>query len=118
MADDTVNDDELNALYEGVMSCQPLVPPEEMEALADLVFSKDKLIRAWRCAALFGSKDGKFFRELANDATKAQALAPVVGALKDTASLMRVMAEIMDGTSTRIAIAGCNHDDFSKWQQA
>ena len=105
----------LDAVYEGVMNCRPIVPPEEMEALADLVFSKEKVIRAWRCAALIGSKDGAFFRELSTDEDKAQTLAPIVGALKDAATLMRVMAEIMDSASTRIVIAGCNHEKFNDW---
>ena len=89
-----------------------------MEQWADLVFSKERVIRNWRLAALIASKDGAFFRELADDAGKAESLAPVVGTLNDAAELLRVMARIMDAVSTRIAVAGCNHPGFNEWMEA
>ncbi len=113
-----VNDAELSALYEGVMSCQPFVPPGEMEDIANLVFSKERVIRNWRLAALIGSKDGEFFRELASDANKAQSLAPAVRPLMDAAMLLHSMAEIMTIVSDRIMVAGCNHDRFNEWMEA
>lgn len=106
---------EVDALYESVMSCAPVVSPEDVERYADLVFSKEHVIRAWRAAAFFGSKGGEFYKELSNDKEKARAAAPIVEPLKHTAKLIRDMADIMDSVSARISVAGCNHRDFDKW---
>lgn len=110
--------EDLERIYQDVLCCQPIVPPSEMEALADLVFSKERLIRNWRLAALVGSKDGEFFRELASDADKAKALAPTVDVLRNAAELLRGMAQVMESVSCRIMVAGCNHEHFNEWMEA
>lgn len=116
MAKKTVNDDRLEALYQGVMTCEPVIPVDLQDEVADLVFSKERMIRAWRLAAFLGTKDGSFFKELSTDATMAQTFAPVLGALEDTAELLREMASIMDCVGTRVAVAGCNHQKFEEWK--
>ena len=110
--------EDLDKVYQDVLCCQPIVLPSEMEALADLVFSKERVIRSWRLAALVGSKDGEFFQELANDADKAKALAPTVDALRDAAGVLRSMAEVMESVSCRIMVAGCNHEHFNEWMES
>lgn len=112
------NDEDMEKIYQDVLHCHPLVPLGEMEALADLVFSKERVVTTWRLAALVGSKDGEFFRELASDAEMAKALAPTVDALSNAATLLRDVAQIMEGAACRIMVAGCNHEDFNKWAQA
>ena len=111
-------DSELDALYEGVMTCKPVVDPADMEELADRVFSKGHLIRAWRMAALVGSKDGAFFKGLSTESDQAKALAAFVDPMRSTAELLRCMAKIMDCISTRIVVAGCNHEQFNEWMEA
>lgn len=115
----TTGDDDvdLDQLYEKVMTCEPLIAPAAMDQLADLVFSKERVIHNWRMAALIASKDGAFFKEMASDPDKAKALAPIVGALDDAAELLRSMAEIMTSVSIRIGVAGCAHEDFNKWTE-
>ena len=111
------NDEDMEKIYQDVLHCQPLLPPGEMEAMADLVFSKERVIRVWRFAALVGSKDGEFFRELASDAETAKVFAPTVGVLSDAATLLRDFAQIMESAACRIMVAGCNHEHFNKWAQ-
>lgn len=121
MATETVNqgtdDHELDALYEQVMQCEPAVPPHDMEMLADLVRNNERVGRQWRLTALLASKGGAFFRELSEDSDQAKALAPTVELLRDFAGLLRTMADLADCASSRVMVAGCNHEQFNEWAQ-
>lgn len=111
-------DEEADAIFNQVMTCEPAVPHDELESLANLVFSKERVVRSWRAAALLGSKDGTFFKELSTDEEQAKVFAAVVDPLRNTAKLLRGMAELMDCVSTRIMVAGCNHQHFNAWMEA
>ncbi|MCW0232920.1 MAG: hypothetical protein OJJ21_04910 [Ferrovibrio sp.] len=116
MADtNTTPDKELDALYESVLNCEPAIPPEEVEPLANLVMNQERVGRQWRLTALIAGKDGAFFSDIANNAAAAQAFAHCVDALHDFSSLLRTMADLSDCAAARISTAGCNHEDFIKW---
>lgn len=112
-----LTDDDADAIFNQVMTCEPAVPKDKLEDLANLVFSKERVIRNWRLAALLGSKDGTFFKELSTDEEQAKALAAAVDPLRDAAQLLRGMAEIMDCVSARVMVAGCNHRDSNAWME-
>lgn len=118
MATSDVTQDEAPSaeeLLESVLTCEPALPPEEMEALADRVRSNEFVGRPWRLTALLASKDGSFFRDVANSQEHAQALAPTVDVLHAFAKSLRGMADLADCAAARVLVAGCNHPDFNKW---
>ncbi|CAH0354080.1 hypothetical protein [Aquabacterium sp. CECT 9606] len=119
MADANTNGNEegpdVLELYEQVMKCNALIKEDEVDQIADLVLSKELVIRAWRMAAWLAAKDGIFYQELSTDASKASALVPAIGAMQETAERLRGMAEIMESVSARVAVAGCNHEQFREW---
>ena len=118
MATENVNDLDLDAIYEGVMTCEPAIPEDEMKPLADLVMNQEMVGRQWRLTALLASRGGEFFRRVAEDEETAIALAPTVGLLSDFAKLLREVADLADCSAHRIAVAGCNHEDFNTWSIA
>jgi hypothetical protein len=120
MADSTVNQegtDDLDRLYEQVMTCEPAVPKDQVEGLSNMVFSKERIIRAWRMTALLAGEGGEFYADLANNAEKARAFAPIVGALSEFSETLKGMAELADSASARILVAGCNHENFTDWRK-
>ena len=117
MATDTLihDDEQLGQLYEQVITCESAIPQNELEPLADLVGNNERVGRQWRLTALLASKDGAFFREVAENEEKAKALAPTIELLTDFAGLMRTMAELAECASSRLLVAGCNHENFNDW---
>jgi hypothetical protein len=116
MADaNSTGDNELDALYEQVLHCEPAIAPQDVERLADLALNQEQVGRNWRLTALIAGKGGEFYRELAEDAGKAEALAPVTETLRDFARLLRQVADLADSASARIMVAGCNHEQFLDW---
>lgn len=117
MATDTLihDDEQLDQLYEQVMTCESAIPQNELEPLADLVLNNERVGRQWRLTALLASKDGAFFREIAENEETAKALAPSIELLNDFADLMRTMAELAECASSRLLVAGCNHENFNDW---
>lgn len=108
-------DGELDALYEKVMACEPALAPDQLDRVADMVMDQEATGRPWRLAALLATKDGAFFKDLANDPEKAQALAPTVSMLQDFAERMRGVAELAECAAARVMVAGCNHEKFNAW---
>lgn len=120
MATNTVTQheaEELDRLYEQVMTCEPVIPKDQVDALADMVFNKELFIRQWRLTAVLAGEGGAFYADLAEDEKKAKALAPLVGVLGDFAKNLRGMAEIAESVSARIMVAGCNHENFLTWAE-
>lgn len=117
MATDTLihDDDQLDQLYEQVMTCQSAIPQSELKPLADLVRNNERVGRQWRLTAVLASKDGPFFREISESEDKAKALAPTIELLNDFAVLMRTMADLAECASSRLLVAGCNHENFNDW---
>lgn len=107
--------DEFEQVYQQVMNCEPEISESELQPLADLVMNNERVVRQWRLTALLASKGGVFFREISQDAEMAKAHAPTVELLEDFASTMRMMAGLADCASSRLLVAGCNHQDFNAW---
>lgn len=117
MANATVNqeNDELDALYEQVMSCESAIPEAQLEPLSELVKSNEYVGRQWRLTAFLASKNGDFFHEVSVNAEQAEALAATIAPLRHFAVLMRQMADLADCASSRLLVAGCNHENFNDW---
>lgn len=106
---------ELDALYEKVMNCEPALAPDELDRVADMAMDQEATGRPWRLAALLATKDGAFFKDLANDPEKARTLAPTVSILQDFAERMRGVAELAECAAARVMVAGCSHENFNAW---
>lgn len=106
---------EANALHRQVTHCKPAIAEGDVDRLADLVFSKERVIRSWRLTALLASKDGGFYKDLSENEKTARALALAVGPLADFAKLLREVADLADCVSSRVAVAGCSHEHFIDW---
>ena len=106
---------ELDALYQQVMTCEPALAPDQLDKVADMVKDQEATGRPWRLAAFLATKDGAFFKELANDPEQAKALAPTVSVLQDFAERMRGIAEMAECAAARVMVAGCNHEQFNTW---
>lgn len=123
MANENINqnttneDDELEALYKDVLKCEPAIPPEQLDLLANMVRDNESVGRPWRLTALIASKDGAFFTELSESEEKAKALAPTVDALREFSDRLQMMAKLADCAASRIMVAGCNHEDFNEWMK-
>jgi len=74
---------------------------ESSTQMADLIFSKELVIRPYRLAALIDGKGNEFF----SDASTVQSLAPAIVSLEDGATLLRAMADLMTSVSQRITNA-------------
>ena len=107
--------DELDALYQMVMDCEPLIHPSEQDALRNLAVDAGLTVRPWLFMAHGATRDGAFYKELAEDATRMRLLAPLSKCLEQFAERMRMVAELSDKVAMRIQVAGCNHIDFNAW---
>lgn len=120
MAIDTVNQqdaDDLDRIYEQVMTCEPMIAKEQVDQLADMVFSKEDFIRQWRMTAFLAGEGGPFYADLAENEDKARALAPIAEILTDFSKMLHDMANMAKGASARIMVAGCNHENFTDWMK-
>ncbi len=106
-----------DALFAQVLSCDPALHPDEMECTANLVFNQERVGRPWRLAAALASKDGAFFRELAEDEAKAKTFAATIDQLRDFSALLRSVADLADCAAARVMVAGCNHEGFNTWTE-
>ena len=113
--EEQTDDAELDALYQQVMTCEPALAPDQLDAVADMVRDLGATVRPWRLAALLATKDGAFFNELANDPEKAKAFAPTASVLRGFAERMRMVAKLAECAAARVLVAGCNHEQFSTW---
>lgn len=118
MAETNTNHDDLDALYEQVMTCEPAINPVEVEELADAVRSNSLLGMPWRLTAVIAGKDGSFFKALSEDEGQAKAIAPSIDLLNEFAARLRGMAELAECVAARMMAAGCNHEQFIDWMTA
>lgn len=108
---------ELEALYQGVMDGEPLVHPDELEALRKLAQDAPLTVRPWLFMAYGATREGAFYKELSEDATRMRLLAPLSMILEEFADRMRMVATLSDGVAMRIRVAGCNHPNFDAWRE-
>lgn len=115
MADEILTEGEAEALFQQVVTCKPVVPPESMETVADMVRSNEAMGRPWRLAAVIGSKDGSFFQTIADEEDTAKTMVEAMVPLQDFAKRLREMADVADAAAARIMVAACAHQDFPQW---
>lgn len=125
MADTNVNDteqcpdgdegDDLEQIYKGVLSCEAAIRPEDVDTLAALLHSNEKIGRSWRLTAVIASKDGSLFRQVSENQETAKVLASLITPLQDFAATLRMVADLTDCAVARVAVAGCNHEHFNRW---
>ncbi len=109
--------DDLESLYQRVMTCKPLVHPSELDALRNLAEDASLTVRPWLFMAYAATRDGAFYKELSEDATRMRLLAPLSMILEEFAERMHMVAEMSKGAAMRIRVAGCNHEDFDVWRK-
>lgn len=66
---------DLDAIYEGVMNCQPALMPSLVDEVADAILDNQQMGMPWRITAVLAGKDGEFFKQVANDAETAKTMA-------------------------------------------
>jgi len=108
---------ELEAVYQGVLQCESAIHADDVEKLAAIVKNNQRMGIPWRLTAVIASKDGEFFRDVAENEETAKTLVPVIDLLSEFAELLRKVADLADCASTRLMVAGCNHEDFNKWMK-
>lgn len=93
--------------FEAVFTCEPAIQPEDMNKVADMVFSKEHVIRAWRMAAFLGAKGGDFYKNMSSE--QAGALAAATGPLQEFSKLAQAMSEMASSMAARVSVACCFH---------
>lgn len=109
--------DDLEAIFQMVMDCEPLINPTEQEPLRDLAESADMTVRPWLFTAYVASQHGSFFQDISEDANSARLMAPMSNILEEFAGRMRLVAELAEKSALRIRLAGCSHPDFDAWRE-
>ena len=108
-------DAELHAIYEGVMTCQPVLSPSLVEEVADAIRDNDQMGVPWRITAVLASKDGEFFKQVANDVDTAKTMAGLIDGLQGFSKRLEAMKKMADAVTARLQVAGCNHIKFDDW---
>ena len=106
---------ELDAIYEGVMTCQPALLPSLVEEVADAIRDNEQMGVPWRITAVLAGKDGEFFKQVANDAETAKTMAPLIDGLTSFSKRLEQMKQFADTVTCRLLVAGCNHEKFNDW---
>ena len=109
---------ELDALYAGVMTCQPALLPSLVEEVADAIRDNEQMGRPWRVTAVLAGKDGEFYKQVASDVETAKTMAPLIDVLTCFSKRLEAMKKLADSVTCRLLVAGCNHEDFNDWVQA
>lgn len=104
------------AQFDAVMNCTPAIDPATMERLAGVVCgSSSQMAVMWRSTAVLASKDGSFFRSLANDPEAAKTLCAIVDPLVKFAKHLREMADLAEGVADRTLVACCAREEVTQW---
>lgn len=108
---------ELEAIFQGLMSCEPLISEDVHDGLRDLAESPDMTVRPWLFMAYVANQGGAFFEEISEDADTARLMASMSKVLDEFAERMNMVADLAGKSALRIRLAGCNHPDFDKWRE-
>ena len=108
---------ELDAIYEGVMTCQPALLPSLVEEVADAIRDNEQMGVPWRITAVLAGKDGEFFKQVANDAETAKTMATLIDGLTSFSKRLEQMKQFADTVTCRLVVAGCNHEKFNDWMK-
>lgn len=108
---------ELEAIYQGVMQCASAIHADDVGKLADIVKNNERMGIPWRLTAIIASKDGEFFRDVSESKKTAKTFAPLIDQLRDFAKMLRMVADLADCASSRLMVAGSNHEKFIEWMK-
>ena len=108
---------ELDAMYQGVLNCQPALLPSLVNEVADAVRDNEQMGIPWRITAVLAGKDGEFFKQVANDAETAKTMAPLIDGLARFSRRLDQMKEFADTVTARLLVAGSNHKKFGEWMK-
>ncbi len=114
---ETNEDDDLEAVYQSVMTCQPALLPSMVEKLSNVVKDNEQMGIPWRVTSVMASKDGEFFRKVANDAETAKTMAAMIDGLISFSQRLEMMKGLADTVINRLLVAGCNHEKFNDWMK-
>lgn len=106
---------ELDAIYEGVMTCQPALLPSLVDEVAAAIKDNEQMGVPWRITAVLAGKDGEFFKQVANDAETAKTMATLMDGLTSFSKRLEQMKKLADTVTCRLLVAGCNHEKFNDW---
>jgi predicted alpha-1,6-mannanase (GH76 family) len=106
---------ELDAIYEGVMTCQPALLPSLVDEVAAAITDNEQMGVPWRITAVLAGKDGEFFNQVANDAETAKTMATIMDGLTSFSKRLEQMKKLADTVTCRLLVAGCNHEKFNDW---
>lgn len=106
---------ELDAIYEGVMTCQPALLPSLVDEVAAAIKDNEQMGVPWRITAVLAGKDGEFFKQVASDAETAKTIATLMDGLTSFSKRLELMKQLADTVTCRLLVAGCNHEKFNDW---
>ena len=106
---------ELDAIYEGVITCQPALLPSLVDEVAAAIKDNEQMGVPWRITAVLAGKDGEFFKQVANDAETAKTMATLMDGLTSFSKRLEQMKKLADTVTCRLLVAGCNHEKFNDW---
>lgn len=110
-------DDKFDALYEGVMKCQPALLPSLLEEVASAVKDNEQMGIPWRITTVLATKDGEFFKQVAEDEETAKTMAAVIDGLHCFSKRLEQMKQLADTVTCRLVVAGCTHEKFNHWMK-
>lgn len=105
----------LDALYKGVLKCEPALLPSLLDEVADAVLDNEQIGRPWRLTAVLATKDGTFFDQVSSDADLAKTMASCIDVLDSFSKRLELMKKLADTVTARLMVAGCNHEKFNDW---
>lgn len=82
---------------------------------AGAVKNNEQMGVPWRITAVLASKDGEFFKQVANDAETAKTMATLMDGLTSFSKRLEQMKQLADTVTCRLLVAGCNHEKFNDW---
>lgn len=108
----SVDDDELERLYQSVMTCKPRIAAADVDEFETKIHNDIHWRRARRCGLNVASQDGSFFKRLSEDEDMARTFAETLGPIEDQAKLLREIADTIEAGRMRMVIALCNYKWF------
>ena len=106
---------ELDAIYEGVMTCQPALLPSLVDEVAAAIKDNVQMGVPWRITAVLAGKNGEFFKQVASDAETAKTIATLMDGLTSFSKRLKLIKQLTDTVTCRLLVAGCNHEKFNDW---
>ena len=102
---------DVDALYESVMTCQPLFDKPTMYEI-EKVFESVGFNQSRRMALAIATMGGDFYNKVAENRETAVLAAGGALRAKEQAKKLRALCEVFEAVHTRTTVALCNHQDM------